>query len=200
MCTLGWGLGGGACAAVPAEGSGQSSLPGANCSAFPFTRGNAREASAAARCHMATKCSPPAQQRGEGCPSRFHPCCPLPPQLSLPGSPICPVAVVVLGSFQASNEEDRCWGHPCAESLSQLLLPSRLLPSLLERAFLSGTSLPGFQRAETYGKKAQLWDFTPKTLPALCFCSNRRWEVRDNLHPRSLCGATSLSSATPLTS
>lgn len=48
------------------------------------------------------------RHRGEGSPSRFHPSCPELPQLSQPHLSRKPLAT--LGSLQASNEEDRCWG------------------------------------------------------------------------------------------
>lgn len=72
-----------------------------NCFALPFTKGNAREANPAARCHMDTKCSLPGL-RGEGCWAGFHPaalsplsCC----------SSICPGPC-----WAARSLQDRCWG------------------------------------------------------------------------------------------
>lgn len=51
----GQGGGGGGCCSLPEE---RSSCLERNCFALPFTKGNAREANSAARCHMDTKCSP----------------------------------------------------------------------------------------------------------------------------------------------
>lgn len=53
--------GGGGCCSLPAE---QSSCLERNCFALPFTKGNARGANSAARCHMDTKCSPLALRGG----------------------------------------------------------------------------------------------------------------------------------------
>lgn len=48
------------------------------------------------------------RHRGEGSPSHFHPSCPELPQLLQTHLSHEPLAT--LGSLQASNEEDRCWG------------------------------------------------------------------------------------------
>lgn len=79
------GQGGGGCCSLPAE---RSSCLERSCFALPFTKGNARGANSAARCHMDAKCSPLAHTsplcRGEGSWSRFHPACPELPQLLQP--------------------------------------------------------------------------------------------------------------------
>lgn len=78
----GGGGGGGGCCSLPVE---WSSCLERSCFALPFTKGNAREANSAARCHMDTKCSPLAHTsplcRGEGSSPAFHPACPELPQL-----------------------------------------------------------------------------------------------------------------------
>lgn len=77
--------GGGGCCSLTEE---RSSCLERSCFALPFTKGNAREANSAARCHMDTKCSPLAHSSplctGEGSWSRFHPACPELPQLLQP--------------------------------------------------------------------------------------------------------------------
>lgn len=91
------------------------------------------------------------RQRGEGCPARFHPFCPLPPQLSLPSSPICPRA----GQLPGFKRRGQVLRPPLSKALLQ--------PPLLSGPLLSlGPSLCGLQRAETQGKKAPFWDFILK--------------------------------------
>jgi len=55
------------------------------------------------------------RHRGEGSPSRFHPSCPELPQLLQ--THLSRELLAVMGSFQPSNEGDRCWearGGPSA--------------------------------------------------------------------------------------
>lgn len=102
------------------------------------------------------------RQRGEGCPARFHPSCPLPPQLSLPSSPICPT----LGSFQASNEEDRCWGHPWAmPSCSPRSPPG--LSYVWDLHFVACRELK--PKAKRHYFRISLWNIPPM----LCLWSNK---------------------------
>lgn len=77
--------------------------------------------------------------------------------------------LATLGSLQASNEEDRCWGvwrgafgHHWTEDLFQPPLPSGPFPSLLESSFVWGCWFVASQELKSMnGKKAQLRNFIP---------------------------------------
>lgn len=81
------------------------------------------------------------RQRGEGSSSRFHPSCPELPQLLQAHLSHKPLAT--LGSLQASDEGDRCWGMqggplatPEQKPFSSPRSPLALFLSLLDNSFV----------------------------------------------------------------
>lgn len=157
----------GVCAAAPSQRAGagrgcclvaeQSSLLGANCSALPFTRGNAREASTAARCHMDTKCSPAA--RG-GLPSSL--------------SSLLPSAPPAVAAQQPHLS--RAGQLPGFKRGGQVLRPP-LSKALMQPPLLSGSLLslgPSLCRELKPKAKRHHCGISFCNIPTtLCFCSNK---------------------------
>lgn len=167
---------GGGCCSLPVE---QSSCLERNCFALPFTRGNARGANSAARCHMDTKCSPlahtsPRCRGSEGRPPRLAF---IPPALSSLSCcrPICPTSLwpcwaayrLQTGRTGAGGSKGTLW-PPLSISPFPAPAPLRPFPQPPAQLFCLGPSVCGFPRSEICGKKAQLYNFTPnkKTSPS----------------------------------